>query len=116
MEKQEQIIEKLNKLAEYEDLEEEGKLLKLPCKLGDTVYGVINSKIVALKVYSFSFTKRGIELELENDRCLNYGRIILNMDINKNPFIKGIFLTKEEARQYILETILNKDIEYIERD
>jgi hypothetical protein len=38
------------------------------------------------------------------------------MDINKNPFIKGIFLTKEEARQYIRETILNKDIEYIERD
>ena len=26
------------KLAEYEDLEEQGKLLKLPCKVGDTVY------------------------------------------------------------------------------
>lgn len=28
----------LNKLAEYEDLEEQGKLLKLPCAVGDTVY------------------------------------------------------------------------------
>lgn len=28
----------LEKLAEYEDLEEQGRLLKLPCKVGDTVY------------------------------------------------------------------------------
>jgi hypothetical protein len=26
------------KLAEYEDLEERGLLLKLPCKIGDTIY------------------------------------------------------------------------------
>ena len=28
----------MEKLAEYEDLEEQGKLLKLPCAVGDTVY------------------------------------------------------------------------------
>ncbi len=28
----------VDKLAEYEDLEEQGKLLKLPCVVGDTVY------------------------------------------------------------------------------
>ena len=28
----------LQKLAEYEDLEEQGLLLKLPCKVGDTVH------------------------------------------------------------------------------
>lgn len=28
----------LTKLADYEDLEEQGRLLKLPCKVGDTVY------------------------------------------------------------------------------
>lgn len=27
-----------NKLADYEDLEEQGLLLRLPCKVGDTVY------------------------------------------------------------------------------
>lgn len=26
------------KLCEYEDLEEQGRLVKLPCKVGDTVY------------------------------------------------------------------------------
>lgn len=28
------------KLAEYEDLEEQGLLIKLPCKVGDTVYKI----------------------------------------------------------------------------
>lgn len=32
------------RLKEYEDLEEQGKLLKLPCAVGDTVYKIIRSK------------------------------------------------------------------------
>ena len=28
------------KLAHYEDLEEAGRLIELPCKIGDTVYGI----------------------------------------------------------------------------
>lgn len=31
------------KLKEYEDLEESGNLLRLPCRLGDTVY-ILNQK------------------------------------------------------------------------
>lgn len=34
--------EAIDKLAEYEDLEEQGLLLRLPCKVGDTVYGLVN--------------------------------------------------------------------------
>lgn len=30
----------LQKLADYEDLEEQGLLLKLPCKVGDVIYEV----------------------------------------------------------------------------
>lgn len=30
----------LKKLAEYEDLEEQGRLIKLPCKVGDTYYSI----------------------------------------------------------------------------
>ena len=43
------IREVLDKLAEYEDLEEQGKLLKLPCVVGDTLYtfnSLPNGKIV----------------------------------------------------------------------
>ena len=32
------IIDALNRLAEYEDMEEQGLLLRLPCKVGDTIY------------------------------------------------------------------------------
>lgn len=34
------ISDALEKLADYEDLEEQGRLIKLPCKVGDTVYVV----------------------------------------------------------------------------
>ena len=30
----------LEKLAHYEDLEEAGRLIELPCKIGDAVYGI----------------------------------------------------------------------------
>ena len=40
------INDALEKLARYEDLEEEGLLVKIPCKLGDTVY-VVGSKCLA---------------------------------------------------------------------
>ncbi len=35
----------IQKLGEYEDLEEQGLLIKLPCKVGDTVYYVNLSNI-----------------------------------------------------------------------
>jgi hypothetical protein len=34
------------RLAEYEDLEEQGRLVKLPCKVGDTVYFIKNSETI----------------------------------------------------------------------
>ena len=33
-----QVAEYLRKLKEYEDLEEQGRLLKLPCKVGDKIF------------------------------------------------------------------------------
>lgn len=32
------LIDALNRLAEYEDMEEQGLLVRLPCKVGDRVY------------------------------------------------------------------------------
>lgn len=36
-------------LKEYENLEEQGKLLKLPCKVGDTFYAILEGKVLHLK-------------------------------------------------------------------
>lgn len=47
----------LNKLAEYEDLEEQRRLLKLPCAVGDTVYtacswGIESGVVGSIKIIS----------------------------------------------------------------
>lgn len=46
------------KLAHYEDLEEQGRLIELPCKVGDTVYyitGIHNTLIKPAKVEEVYF-------------------------------------------------------------
>lgn len=71
----------IDKLAEYEDLEEQGRLIKLPCHIGDSIYSVIEEglTIVELK-FSLDFYAR-----------------------RKNDFDKTVFLTKSEAEQKLKE-------------
>ena len=41
------------KLGEYEDLEEQGRLVKLPCKVGDTVYRITDGMIQEFEINKF---------------------------------------------------------------
>jgi hypothetical protein len=41
----------LEKLAEYEDLDEQNRLIRLPCKVGDTVYLIDRDENNKFKVY-----------------------------------------------------------------
>lgn len=50
----------LKKLGELEDLEEQGLLLKLPCKVGDVVYSVECGMIVRDFVHSFTKDDNGL--------------------------------------------------------
>ena len=43
----------IEKLAHYEDLEEAGRLVILPCKVGDTVYEIYNNTSACLKCDCF---------------------------------------------------------------
>lgn len=45
----------LEKLAEYEDLAEQGRLVKLPCKVGDTVWDNDCGRPCAYTITAFSF-------------------------------------------------------------
>ena len=45
----------LNRLAEYEDLEEQGLLLLLPCKVGSTLYQPISNRINEYKAIGLCF-------------------------------------------------------------
>ena len=98
-----------DKLAEYEDLEEQGLLLKLPCKIGDTVYqipskanydlNVLHGYYEHNRVYHQKVSKIVLDgeywyLECDKDREYGTGRICLD-----RFFGETWFLTKEEAEQ-----------------
>lgn len=49
------ITEIYEKLAAYEDVEEQGRLIKLPCKVGDTVWDNDCGRPCAYTITAFSF-------------------------------------------------------------
>ena len=49
------ILNLATKLKEYEDLEEQGRLIKLPCKVGDTVWDNDFGRPCAYTITAFSF-------------------------------------------------------------
>lgn len=64
----EQLAEWLEELKSYKDLEEQGLLVRLPCKVGDTVYDIVGRplKIVEHKVDAFHIDKKGFHLQIIN--------------------------------------------------
>ena len=103
----------LQKLAEYEDLEEQGRLIKFPCKIGDDVYYVPsevnyklnilnrhseNNKVYHQKVEDFVLTRHGWYLECDQD--VKYGTDHILTDVS---FCKTWFLTETEAEAKLKE-------------
>lgn len=86
------INEIYEKLAAYEDLEEQGKLLKLPCAVGDTVYKIypndLTDRVLGLTVVAFSSKA----MELYGDTWTPFEKIG-----------KTVFLTKEAAEAALKE-------------
>lgn len=54
-EEHEQLAEWLTQLKEYQQLEEHGRLIKLPCKVGDTVWDNDYGRPCAYAITAFSF-------------------------------------------------------------
>lgn len=86
----------LNKLAHYEDLEEAGRLIELPCAVGDTVWEVrwwdevTESKVIDGKTYFRKVRKR--KVTKTQFSLFDY-----------NDFGKIVFLTKAEAEAALKE-------------
>jgi hypothetical protein len=83
------------KLAEYEDLEEQGLLLKLPCKIGDTIYRPIPK---TYKRYSVMKIKKII---VKEDGIFFTTDKLQSLYFNISKIGKTMFLTKEEAEQFM---------------
>lgn len=92
-----------DKLAEYEDLEEQGRLLRLPCKVGDKIYevfngyrkSVIHEHTVSKFVYQMSKVPR-IEIHFDGEKGFLLSDISGKLDEN-------LYLTREEAEAKLKE-------------
>lgn len=128
----EQLAEWLEKSKEYQQLEEQGRLIKLPCKVGDTVYvdntilpiedmecyEDIDNKIplyFPARVISFRFAKRNWMKIAVREKWLyewideetgpdsNYIEREKNLTILLSMIGKTVFLTKSEAEAKLKE-------------
>ena len=95
------------KLREYEDLEEQGLLLRLPCEVGDTLYYISDGFIEPCTVETIFISdytdKDGnysymAEIHFDREDCPYVSTEIYFTDIGKT-----VFLTKAEAEQKLKE-------------
>lgn len=95
----------LTKFKEYQQLEEQDRLVKLPCKVGDTVYGISMGKIITLTVNEISiFYMKGEKII--NVKCQNNDKF---RNYVEREFGKTAFLTKSAAEAKLKELRHNND-------
>lgn len=91
----------MNKLAEYEDLEEQGRLVRLPCAVGDEVYRVskgaeepvIPMEVIAVLILSLKADVGGFLVQVTCRDSTDGGEIhYVNWE-----FGKSVFFSEEEA-------------------
>lgn len=86
------LTDALNKLAEYEDAEEKGLLVHLPCKAGDTAYKISTGMILPSCILMIADKGNGYFAFLED------GTVVSLCD-----FGKTVFITPEAAQQALKE-------------
>ena len=98
----------LGRLAEYEDLEEQGLLLRLPCKVGDDIYVIPSEVNYRLNK---SFCVKGLNAVcrqvVDHIEFNSYGYLVSTnegMTVHRQEaFGETWFLTMEEAEQKLKE-------------
>jgi hypothetical protein len=101
--------ELVERLAEYEDLEEQNQLLKLPCAVGDIIWDIDFGRPYSYEVTGFSFGSMNDD-DWEEERILDQ---VVVYYTNSNGSITGtfavrgigktVFLTREEAEAALKE-------------
>lgn len=88
----------IERLAEYEDMEEQGLLVRLPCKARDTVW--IKGDKFPAEIEEIRITDDGIYFPyVEYDRGYEETEVWDNDEFTLSDFGKTVFLTREEAEK-----------------
>lgn len=96
-EEHEKLAEWLEELKSYKDLEEHRLLVKLPCKVGDDLYCIVNGEVKKLKVHSFGIPDFEItDIEFKYVDGFKIVRFVGEVG-------KTVFLTREEAEKKLEE-------------
>ena len=103
-----QVSEWLEELKSYRDAEEQGLLLRLPCKVGDTVWFIDSTYDCKNKTFSnfvhngyvkaIKFSSRPTKITVEYENLMDSGRC-KGCDYNIGNIGKTVFLTKAEAEE-----------------
>lgn len=111
--KQHDYISAARKLCDYEDLEEQGLLVRLPVKIGDDIYKIpskanydlnvlngykANNRVYHQKVYSIVFSQRGWFVQCDKDSIHVPNVICVDVEYGKTWF-----LIREEAEKKLKE-------------
>ena len=103
----------IEKLATYEDLEEQGLLVRLPVKIGDDIYKIpskanydlnvlngykANNRVYHQKAYSIVFSQSGWFVQCDKDSIHAPNVICIDVEYGK-----AWFLTREEAEKKLEE-------------
>lgn len=87
----------LTKLADYEDLEEQGLLVRLPCKVGEKLWCIVDSAIRELRVHHFDMPAFGtIDIVFRYADGFKLKRFVGEIG-------KTVFLTREAAEKKLEE-------------
>lgn len=83
----------LTKLADYEDLEEQGLLVRLPCKVGNSVFIIVGKDISRQGIRKIEISDNSIIFKTNRQKRI----------FNVAEFGKTVFLTREEAEKMLEE-------------
>ena len=89
------LLRMAEKLEEYEALEEQNKLLKLPCAVGDFAL-FSDGYILPVTYITMSNAREGITVGCQNG-------IRISMNLQYGNWCKGFFKTEEEAESALKE-------------
>ena len=104
-------IDLINRLAHYEDLAEQGRLVELPCKVGDAVYRIVKHR-TKCTVHNQEFdyySCQGCETyDCDSKVCYKVEefkpmRLDVIVDRVMEHIGKTVFLTRSEAEQALAE-------------
>ena len=87
---------KAERIRELLKADKDGRLVVLPCKVGDTVYWVHGAVITECKVHRIQKNRNGLYICLKSN--VSHGAFRVDLSIGKT-----VFLTREEAEKVLEE-------------